>query len=190
MDALTHQQKDTLLTLARNAIGRRLGLSEREVKGGTQSLSQSLACFVTLKVEGELRGCVGTLEPRYPLWQGVQRMAVAAAFEDGRFAPLSLDEWSQVKVSISILTPSEPLAVSSEAELLQNLRPGEDGLTLDFGRNHATFLPAVWETLPKPKAFVTQLKRKAGLDSEFWSDEIQWFRYHSISFSEPLPGSL
>ncbi|WP_028110563.1 AmmeMemoRadiSam system protein A [Ferrimonas futtsuensis] len=190
METLTLQQKQTLLTLARNAIGRRLGLPGREVQSERQLLNQAMACFVTLKIKGELRGCVGTLEPRHPLWQGVQRMAVAAAFEDSRFAPLTADEWPQVKVSISLLTPSEPLLVSGETELLQRLTPGEDGLTLDFGQNHATFLPAVWESLPKPADFVLHLKRKAGLDPEFWSDKIHWFRYHAINFSEAESGSV
>lgn len=184
MESLTQQQKGTLLALARSAIANRLGHPTGELEGEKQLQSQVMACFVTLKIHGELRGCVGTLEPRYSLWQGVQRMAVAAAFEDSRFVPLTLGELPLIRVGISVLTPSEPLKVSNETELLERLRPGWDGLTLDFGRNHATFLPAVWESLPDPREFVMHLKQKAGLAPEFWSDEIHWFRYYAISFAE------
>ncbi|BDY05338.1 AmmeMemoRadiSam system protein A [Ferrimonas sp. YFM] len=190
MESLTQKQKSTLLTLARHAIARRLGISVGKMDIEHSTLNQVMACFVTLKIGNELRGCVGTLEPRHPLWQGVQRMAVAAAFDDSRFSALTLDEWPEIRLSISILTPSEPLTVSSETELLQSLRPGLDGLTLECGRYHATFLPAVWESLPEPKDFVAQLKRKGGLAPEFWSDEIRWYRYHSISFSETDAASV
>ncbi len=135
------------------------------------------ASFVTLRRSGALRGCVGSLAPRRPLVADVAHNAFAAALEDRRFAPLVAAELEALDVHVSVLGPLEPLPVGSEAELLARLRPGVDGLVLRQGRRQATFLPAVWETLSEPHAFVHELRRKAGLPLQGWPDDLEVLRY-------------
>lgn len=136
------------------------------------------ASFVTLKREGELRGCLGSLEARRPLVQDVAHNAYAAAFRDPRFTPLGEDEYNDVTVSIALLSAAEPVACSSETELVGILQPGIDGLILEEGSLHrATFLPAVWDVIRCPEEFVRQLKIKAGLPSHYWSDTLRVRRY-------------
>ncbi len=135
------------------------------------------ASFVTLHLHHHLRGCIGTLEAWRSLIVDVAENAYAAAFEDPRFAPLSAEEFPDLEISISILSPSEPIVFSSEEDLLQKIRPGIDGLILNEARRRSTFLPAVWENLPNPKDFLEQLKLKAGLPENYWSDSLQVSRY-------------
>ncbi|TKB48563.1 AmmeMemoRadiSam system protein A [Ferrimonas sediminicola] len=185
MVQISPRQQRLLLSLARSAIAARLGRGELLAKPEEAGVwDQPLACFVTLHQGEELRGCVGTLAPHYPLWQAVEKMAVAAAFEDGRFPPLSPSELDHTAIAISVLTPPEPIEARGEDELLAQLHPGLDGLTLDYGRHHATFLPAVWDTVSDPKAFVAHLKVKAGLSAHTWSDEMRWSRYGTLAFGE------
>ncbi len=135
------------------------------------------ASFVTLTLNENLRGCIGGLEARMPLVEDVAYHAFQAAFRDPRFAPLTDEEFSKVEISISILNPAEPLPPMSEAELLQTLRPGVDGLILDEGHHCGTFLPSVWESLHTPREFLNHLKRKAGLPMDFWSPTLRFARY-------------
>lgn len=135
------------------------------------------AVFVTLRRDGALRGCTGTLEPQGPLVSEVARIACRTAFEDPRFPPVGPDELDDLEIHLSILGATEPLPARSEGELLAALRPGIDGLILVDGPYRATFLPAVWETLPDPAAFVSELKRKAGLPPDHWSATIRFERY-------------
>ncbi len=124
------------------------------------------ASFVTLKRHGDLRGCVGTTEAIDPLVISVARNAYAAAFRDPRFPALPRHEFAAIELSLSLLTPAEPLDFTSEAELLALLEPGHDGLIIEYRDQHATFLPSVWETLPGADAFLAALKHKAGLQRE------------------------
>ncbi len=140
------------------------------------------ATFVTLEIGGQLRGCIGTLTAYQPLVQDVAAHAFAAAFEDSRFPKLQPDEFSQLDVYISVLSPPEPLHFESEEELLAQLRPGVDGLILQFRHYRSTFLPAVWESLPDPYVFLSQLKLKAGLPLDFWSPELRAERYTTEYF--------
>jgi AmmeMemoRadiSam system protein A len=142
-----------------------------------ESLHQPGACFVTLRKHGELRGCIGSLNPRRPLLEDIAQNSFAAAFQDPRFAPLHEDELAELKLHISLLGPAEPLAIASEDELLAKLRPGIDGLILEDGPYRATFLPSVWEQLPEPRQFLRQLKRKAGLADDYWSKTLRFSRY-------------
>ena len=144
-------------------------------------LRESGACFVTLRRSGSLRGCVGSLEATRPLVEDVAKNAFASAFRDSRFRPLGEEECAGLEIHLSILTPPEPLPCSSEADLLSKLRPGIDGLILRDGAHRATFLPSVWESLAKPKAFLAALKRKAGLGEDHWSDGIRFERYRTES---------
>lgn len=140
------------------------------------------ASFVTLRIAGELRGCMGSLESRRPLVVDVAGNAFAAAFRDPRFAPLRADEVPGVAFYVSVLGPAEPLTFTDEADLIGRLRPGSDGLILRAGPRQGTFLPSVWESLPQPEDFLRQLKRKAGLPEDYWSDDIQVWRYETESF--------
>jgi len=141
------------------------------------ALQELRACFVTLRIGEELRGCTGTLEAVRPLVVDVAQNAFASAFRDSRFAPLGLEELPALNVHISILDSPQRLEVRSEEELLSALHPGKDGLVLEEGAQRATFLPAVWEQLPTPRDFVEHLKQKAGLRADYWSPTLRLFRY-------------
>ncbi len=140
-------------------------------------LKQKQASFVTLEINKQLRGCIGMLEAIRPLAKDVAENAFSAAFKDPRFAPLSRDEYSLLTLHISILSASEPISFNSEQDLIGQLRPGIDGLILQEKNRRGTFLPSVWETLPKPEQFLRHLKQKAGLPDDYWSKNIKIFRY-------------
>lgn len=140
------------------------------------------ASFVTLRSNSELRGCIGTLTPHRPLAEDVANNAYAAAFRDVRFLPLRNEELKGLDIHISVLTDSEPVHFDSETDLLQQLRPGEDGLILEEGFCRGTFLPSVWEQLPSPELFLGHLKQKAGLPADYWSDKLKVSRYTTFSF--------
>lgn len=145
-----------------------------------ETLRVSLACFVTLLKYGELRGCIGTLEPIGPLISSVAKYAYAAAFEDPRFPQVSVSELKDLQYEISVLSKPEPLSVSSEQELLAVVRPGVDGLIVEEGYKRATYLPSVWEQIDDATMFVHELKRKAGLSRDHWSPDMNWFRYEAL----------
>ena len=144
------------------------------------------ATFVTLERHADLRGCIGVLDAFRPLIVDVAQNAFAAAFEDPRFPPLRAAEYPELTLKISVLTPAEPLVFGSEADLLDQIRPGVDGLILRDGGQRGTFLPSVWEQLPHPRDFLAHLKRKAGLPMGYWSDRLQVLRYGSESFGGPV----
>ncbi len=145
-------------------------------------LRERRASFVTLKRGGELRGCIGSLEAGRPLVVDVAHNAYAAAFRDPRFPPLQPEELRDLEISLSVLSPPEPLAFESEGDLLARLRPGVDGLILTDGHHRGTFLPSVWEQLPDPADFLRQLKLKAGLPPDHWSPGLRVERYTTESW--------
>ncbi len=148
----------------------------------SDGLAVRAASFVTLYRHSQLRGCRGTLEPGRPLSNDVWYNAWSSAFDDPRFDPLGADEWPDIRIGISVLSAMEPLTAASESMLLAALRPGVDGLVIDYDGQRATFLPIVWEQLPDRSAFLGQLKRKAGLAADFWSPELKAWRYTTESF--------
>lgn len=172
IDPLGH----TLLTIARNAIETEFGMKVATVTPHPE-LSQPAATFVTLTRNGQLRGCIGSLEPLRPLATDVAENAVAAAFGDPRFPPLRRAELELTRVEASLLTAPQAIEFTDEADALAQLCPGVDGLILSCGHHRATFLPQVWEALPTPKLFLDHLKLKAGLPVDFWSPEITLQRY-------------
>jgi AmmeMemoRadiSam system protein B/AmmeMemoRadiSam system protein A len=127
-------------------------------------LQQVRAVFVTLKIDEMLRGCIGTTEPVSPLIIAVADNAFSAAFKDPRFPSLTIEEFDNIQISISILTPKEAIQFSSETDLLKQLRPGTDGLIIESEGRRATFLPSVWESLPQANQFLHHLKLKAHID--------------------------
>lgn len=140
-------------------------------------LAEPGAAFVTLKLDGELRGCIGSLEARRPLGEDVAQNARAAAYRDPRFPPVHRDERRRLEIEVSLLSAAEPLEASSEEAALRLLRPGVDGVVLEFGELRSTFLPQVWESLPEPRDFLAELKRKAGLPRDFWDPRLRIARY-------------
>ena len=145
-------------------------------------LTVQRATFVTLEKNGQLRGCIGMLEASRPLAEDIAENSYAAAFSDPRFPPLNESEMDDLSIYLSILSPPEIMACQSEEELIQQLRPGIDGLILDDGYHRATFLPSVWESLSKPTDFIHHLKMKAGLQTNHWSQELRAYRYTTESF--------
>lgn len=141
------------------------------------------AAFVTLTVGGALRGCIGSAEARRPLVADVSANAFAAAFCDPRFPRLSRAERAGLGISLSVLSPPQPLAVGSESELLARIRPGEDGLIIASNGCRALFLPQVWKMLPAPRQFLAQLKAKAGLAADHWSNDFRAWRFVTRSIT-------
>ena len=187
--SLSNNDRKTLLHVANQAIeyglqthGRKeLALNPQDY---SDALQQLRATFVTLQIDGELRGCIGTLEAHQPLVCDIAHNAHAAAFSDPRFHPLSEPEYPGIEIHISILSPASPMDFSSENDLISQLRPGIDGLILQEGIYKGTFLPSVWESLPDAKQFFAHLKRKAGLPMDHWSESVQVYRYTTESFGE------
>jgi AmmeMemoRadiSam system protein B/AmmeMemoRadiSam system protein A len=183
------ERGSVLLAHAREAIARVLRVPAAAAPDA-HFLSQPGATFVTLKTDGALRGCIGSLAARRPLRDDVRGNAQAAAFQDPRFAPLMRADYARLTVEVSLLAPSAPLIVADEAELHATLRPGIDGLTLAYRQQCATFLPQVWGTLGSPSEFVAGLKRKLGLATGFWSDELRISRYTVDKWAEPSPAGV
>jgi len=148
------------------------------------SLREEAATFVTLNMNNELRGCIGQLTASRPLAVDVAMNAYAAAFQDPRFPPLKKEELPLITISISLLSKPEPLVINSEAELLTLLRPGIDGLIIEKDQRRGTFLPSVWAQLPAPKAFLRQLKLKAGINENDSASDIVYFRYTTTYIEE------
>ena len=177
---LNDDYRQQLHKIARDAI--RYGLdngSEMSINAADydEPLRTRSATFVTLHKHDQLRGCIGILEPLRPLAEDVAHNAYAAAFSDRRFAPLRADEFDDLDIHISILGSPEELEFDNEAELINQLRPGVDGLIMQDGRNRGTFLPSVWEALPEAADFIKHLKHKAGLPANYWSDSLSVQRY-------------
>ena len=177
-----------LLRLARASIEHGL-VHERPLPVDYGELPRGLAdiaaSFTTLRLEGRLRGCCGTLEAVRPLAGDVARSAFQAAFRDVRFEPVGRHEVDAIRLEVSVLSPLEPMPVSREADLLRRLVPGIDGLVIVAEGRRATFLPKVWEMLPDPRQFVRALKAKCGLPETYWSNRIEFRRYRTTSYAEP-----
>jgi len=173
-----------LLARARNAIADAFSLPPVH-EPFHPALKAPGATFVTLRIQGALRGCVGTLSALRPLGDDVRLQALCAAFRDSRFAPLVRSEFAELAIEVSLLEPALPIAARSEADAHAALRPGVDGVILQWRGASATFLPQVWEQLPDPRDFLAELKRKAGLGARFWADDLELSRYRVRKFIEP-----
>ena len=172
-----------MILLARAAIERALGHEVTYLMEAAW-LWRDAAVFVTLTKNGALRGCIGSLEATRSLQADIAENAAAAALRDPRFLPITLDEFAEIDVEISLLEPAEPIRFTSEADLIKKLIPKRDGLILELNGRRATFLPQVWAELPDPKTFLARLKEKAGLVPDFWSDDIKVSRYRVKKFAE------
>ncbi|MEW5769904.1 MAG: AmmeMemoRadiSam system protein A [Pseudomonadota bacterium] len=182
---MNHTDRGPYLTgLARAAIARAFG-RDVPLPEAPAWAREPGASFVTLTQDGQLRGCIGTLEAHRPLVEDLESNARAAAFGDTRFAPLEEAELARTRVEVSLLSPPQAMQFRDEADALAQLRPGVDGVILEAGWHRATFLPQVWEQLPEPAVFMAHLKRKAGLAPGYWSGEIRLSRYTVEKFKEP-----
>ena len=158
-------------------------------------LRQNGACFVTLEHGGKLRGCIGSLAAARPLITDVVDNGFRAGFKDHRFEPVVRDEIADggMEISISVLSPQTAIAFNGEDDLLAKLRPGKDGLLIQEGGRRAVFLPVVWESLPEPRKFLSQLKLKARFKEDYWSSNVRAWRFttESVSSSQlPDPQAL
>ena len=175
-----------LLHLARAAIAKELGFKSHDFPL-IDWLEEPGATFVTLTLQGQLRGCIGSLEAYRPLIEDLQRNAVASAFRDPRFPPLSKEEFAEVAIEVSLLSKPELIRHNSEEDALAQLTPGRDGVIIQLGPQRATYLPQVWAQLPEPESFIAHLKEKAGLPEDFWSDDIQLSHYTVQKWQEIEP---
>ncbi len=148
------------------------------------------AVFVTLHRGSRLRGCVGSPIAQRPLITDVADNAFRAAFKDPRFPPLRRDELTDLDLSIAVLTPPVPMRFDDEIDLLEQLRPGRDGLIIEDGPRRALFLPATWRQLPERRQFLSQLKHKAGLDAGHWSPAFKAARFQSVEIRQEPPNVL
>lgn len=177
-----------LLHLARAAIGRELGFKSHNLPR-IGWLEEPGATFVTLTLHGRMHGCIGSLKAQRPLIEDVCQNAVAAAFEDPRYPPLTKEEFADVVIDVALLSTPEEIHFSNEHDVLTQLHPGLDGVTLEYGTdgnmndstsirpNRATFLPHAWAELPDPHDYLAGLKNQAGLPKDYWSDEIRLSRF-------------
>lgn len=154
----------TLLDRARHAIEHELGLKDVSPAEDPRLASRG-ATFVTLRAEGELRGCIGSVRAQRALGDDIVINAIAAATRDPRFLPVGVYELNDIRVEVSLLSEPQFLDFAGEDDLLGQLRPGIDGLMLFGGCRSATFLPQVWEQLPDPRDFLDALLRKGGIRS-------------------------
>jgi len=186
------EQGRILLKLARRTICKKLGLKIDADEDRT--LSQALTdeafsvrsgVFVTLHIGGRLRGCIGSLTGTETVRDGVKNNAISSAFHDSRFSPLTAEEYDKIDIEISILSKPQPLAYSDSNDLLGRLRPQVDGVIIRKIPNGATFLPQVWEQLPRPEDFLTRLCMKAGLAGDIWlREKLEVETYQVQHFSE------
>lgn len=179
----TESLGNALLVRARNAIGGRFGVAPLP-EPDDPGLGRPGATFVTLTQRGQLRGCIGSLEAHRPLDADVRANAEAAAFRDPRFAPLAAAELAQTRVEVSLLTPAVPIEFTDEEDAVRRLRPGVDGVILEWRGRRGTFLPQVWESLPERSGFFRHLKMKAGLPADFWAPDVKLYRYEVRKWQE------
>jgi AmmeMemoRadiSam system protein A len=188
----TKKQGQLLVKLARNAILNELAGNATDAKADTSTLALQderfqthCGTFVTLKIRGQLRGCIGNLTPEGSVLEGVKRNAVNAAFHDPRFSSISAAELDRTQIEVSILTEPIPLAYRDSQDLIQKLRVNVDGVIIRKGHASATFLPQVWEQLPRPENFLSHLCMKAGLPADAWKDsKLEVLTYQVQYFEE------
>jgi len=187
-DRITEEEGKKLISLARETIEAHLrgeGTRPTTERPFPDKFSVKRGTFVTLTMDGGLRGCIGHIIPRETIVEGVQENAINAAFRDPRFQPLTAREWDRVHVEVSILTDPRPLPYDGAEDLLQKLRPGVDGVILRKGMYQATFLPQVWDQLSRKEDFLTHLCMKAGLDGDAWKREpLEVSTYQVQAFEE------
>ncbi|MBS0627982.1 MAG: AmmeMemoRadiSam system protein A [Verrucomicrobia bacterium] len=176
----------SLFSIARNAIFSFFTQSSPSIDLYPPWGNEIKACFITLEKNNTLRGCCGTVFPYRSLIEDLKNNAIQAAFQDPRFPPLQKEEFDEISIKISILSPIEPLYLDKEEDLFKLLRPNEDGLVLQWNTHRSTFLPSTWTLFPKVEDFVFNLREKAKLPKNFWVKDLHLFRYTVTTWSENL----
>jgi AmmeMemoRadiSam system protein A len=172
-----------LVRYAREAIKETLGgPAAARPRGG--ALEQPAATFVTLHWNGQLQGCMGVVEARRPLADDVRDHALAAALDDPRALPLTLEQVDEIDVEVSLLSPLERMSAGDPATVAAALRPGIDGVVFCVGSRRSTYLPQVWEDVPEPLDFLRKLRCKAGFAADFWSGDVIIYRYQVRKWSD------
>jgi len=162
--------------------GKKLVVAEANLE---PELKETRGVFVTLHKQGNLRGCIGHIEPVQEVYLDVIDNVLAAAFEDNRFSPLPAEELEEIDVEISVLTQPKKLVYTSAEELLRQLEPLRDGVIIKRGYQGATYLPQVWEDLPDKQEFLSSLCMKAGLSAEAWQvGDLEVQTYQAEVFAE------
>jgi AmmeMemoRadiSam system protein A len=185
--ALTPEEKQALLRVARRALEAAVrGQRPPGPEAGLPARLRAPGCsFVTLTRGGKLRGCIGGLQAEAPLHEDVARRAAQAALRDYRFPPVTPDELRDIEVEVSVLTPPEPLSYAGPDDLAARLRPGLDGVVLEWGGRKATFLPQVWEHAPDAEEFLGLLCEKLGVQADAWRTlPLSVWVYAVIKFTE------
>lgn len=170
-DRLTTEEKRALLEIARQSLEasvRGQKMPPLDLESMLPRLQEQGTSFVTLTINGNLRGCIGALEPYQPLVEDVREHATAAALQDYRFPNVQPEELPQIEIEVSCLTLPVPLEYDTPEDLLEKLRPGIDGVLLRDGPQRATFLPQVWEKIPDPAEFLDSLCYKMGTSRDLW----------------------
>ncbi len=180
---MSTDREEILLPIARAAISCALHIPLNTDEGAHWLIDPG-ASFVTLTQNGQLRGCIGSLQAYRPLLADIKSNAVSAALHDPRFLPLTADELPCTTIEISLLTTPQTMEFRNEADALSRLIPGTDGVIFEFSRYRSTFLPQVWDQLPDPRMFMAHLKRKAGLPDNFWDANIRLARYSVTKYKE------
>lgn len=180
---MTREQGQLCVALARASLEEAFGGPKAQLCVGAPFLQEEGACFISLREGDALRGCIGSVRARRPLFEDVVENAKASAFEDPRFAPLRAVELSRIRIEVSVLTPLEPLEAADEADALRKIRVGVDGIHLSWGGRGALFIPAMWEQLPDARTFLQLLRRKAGLPEE-WLEGTRLQRFTAEKFEE------
>ena len=187
-DRLTPEERSLLLKQARLSIESGANdkpLEPLDLENIPEKLRNLGVVFVTLTIDGNLRGCVGALEAYQPLVNDVREHAIAAAFQDFRFPPVRIDELANIVIEISRLTTPQPLTYLNTDDLLKKLRPGIDGVVLIDGMRRATFLPQVWEKLPSSEIFLDHLCQKMGAPENLWRQKkLEVLTYQVEEFHE------
>ena len=192
-EQISPEQGQVLVRLARWTIMEKLGrqISDAGSRALTHALTEEVfnrkaATFVTLEINGQLRGCIGSLIATRSLADDVRQNAENAAFHDPRFSPVTLDEMNRIQIEVSVLTPPTPLTYTDSDDLIAKLHPRVDGVIIQKGMASATFLPQVWDQLPRPADFLTHLCLKAGLDGYAWREPLLKVSTYQVQyFKEP-----
>lgn len=188
----SERQGQALVRLARETLMKKLykKINPAESKALEEALKEDcfkehFGTFVTLKINGQLRGCIGNITASESVKEGVRRNAKNAAFHDPRFSPLRAEELEHVEIEVSILTQPKSIKYRDGDDLIARLRVNVDGVIIQKGLASATFLPQVWKQLPQPKKFLSHLCLKAGLAADAWQkDKPEVKTYQVQSFDE------
>jgi MEMO1 family protein len=187
-ETFTSADRRYLLDLARKTVRESVAtgrLPEVSQDGLATRFTEPKGCFVTLTEQGRLRGCIGYIFARGPLYQAVIENARNAALQDPRFEPVSPREVDRLEIEISVLTTPQPLIFSSPEDLLRQLKPHQDGVVLRIGGRSATYLPQVWDQLPDKAEFLNSLAEKAGCAPDAWrGKDTSVLIYHVEAFKE------